>query len=379
MPLNNLQEFAATKVVNGMGAFAGSLQTESVNTSDPEAYYYYNLYPGFNLIRDIKKNLIIKVWMGVGGQGWRLWNTYFVTRWGWKQDNDGGEVFSLGGYDQNHLLTRRVVAAYGGESESTMTDYADDMMKAVVTDSMEDDASPAPSAGTRAWGDLSVAGDVSAGPSITLEFAWKPLLTVSGSGVIPQIAKAARENGTDVFWSIVPNTISTSAITYQFRTYTGQPGNDLTSGQGKVLFSADDGTLANWELSYDYSEEVNYVWGFGQGDKSNQTVKQVYDADRYNQSYWGLCEGAVNARSSDDDDSAESEAYEALEEGRPDIKLSGKPIATWRQQFGKHYNVGDKVRAKAKGREFDAIVWSAAVGVNEDGETIEDVRLEYRE
>jgi len=38
--------------------------------------------------------------------------------------------------------------------------------------------------------------------------------------------------------------------------------------------------------------------------------------------------------------------------------------------------VGDKVIAKAKGRSFDAIVWSGMVGLSEDGQTTESVRLE---
>ena len=368
MPLNNLHSFSASKVINTMGAFSGVLRAPT-NTAQVQNYHYIE--------RGIRRDWQVQVWRKARGP-LALWNSYFVLKWGWTQDSQGEEVFSLGGYDQNHLLTRRIVAAYAASSEAEMTDQADDMMKAVVTDSMEDTADPTPTAGTRAWGDLSVAGDQANGPSLTLKFAWRKLLTLSGGGVLSQIARAAREKGTEVFFWIVPAPISTASVTYQFRTYTGQPGRDLTSGRGMVTFSAEDGTLANWALGYDYSEEENYIYGLGSSVEDSRIIKQVYDEARYKASYWARCEGTRDARNQDTDDGVEDAAYEELSEGRPRITLSGKPVSTFKQTFGRHYDVGDRVIAKAKSKQFDALVWSAAVGVREDGAAFENVRLEYR-
>ena len=85
MPLN-AKAFTATKVTNGMGAFAGGITNEAALPTYEAGQYITSRQArlGFYVQRDIKKDLIIKVWMGVDGQGWRLWNTYFVLWWGWE-------------------------------------------------------------------------------------------------------------------------------------------------------------------------------------------------------------------------------------------------------------------------------------------------------
>jgi hypothetical protein len=320
------------------------------------------------------------VWSKARGPS-KLWRSFFILNWGWSQGEDGGERFAFGGYDANHLMTRRIVKGYAESTQAKMTDYADDMMKAVVTDSLEDGDAPTfavATYGTRAWGDLSVGADLSKGPSIDLAFAWRQVFTLSGGGVLAQIAQAARENGTEVFWAVVENTVSTSGVTYQFKTNVNQPRRDLTTGNGKVVFDADSGTLQDWALTYDYSEEVNSVYALGQGDETNRNVQNLYDETRAKRSYWGRCEGTVEARQMETDAAVQDAGYDALSEGRPRIKLTGTPVSRAGTEYGRNYDVGDKVLALAKGKQFEAIVWSAVVSQDEDGRVSETCRLEYR-
>ena len=370
MTLNNLASFSAGKEINSTAPFSGVLR-KPANTAQVQNYHYIE--------RGIRRDWQVQVWRKARGPE-QLWNSYFLLRWGWGQNPQGEEVFSIGGEDQNHLLTRRVVAAKSTteESQSNITDLADDMMKTVATDSMEDDADPVPESGTRAWGDLSVANNTGKGPELTLGFSFRKLLTMAGGGVMSQISRAAREAGTEVYFWVVPSTISTSSVTYQFRTYIGQPGHDHTSGPSRVVFSADDGTLSNWFLGYDYTEAENAIYALGRGIEEDRTIVQQYDVARYKSSYWGRSEGKIDARNQEDD-AIINEAREALCDGRPRISLDGKPVNTRGQTFGRHYDVGDKVIAKAKGREFQALVWSAEIGKRPNGESFEDVRLEIRD
>ena len=145
-----------------------------------------------------------------------------------------------------------------------------------------------------------------------------------------------------------------------------------------MIFDADAGTLADWSLSYDYSEEVNYVYALGRGDKADRNVQQRYDATRYKASYWGRCEGIAEARMMETDASVQAAGDAVLTEGRPRVRLVGTPVSRPGQEYGRHYEVGDKVLARAKGHTFDALVWSAVVSQDEDGRVSETTRLEVR-
>jgi len=369
MPLTNLSSFAASLVINNTGAFSATLRPPAT-LATLQNYHYIE--------RNIRKDWQVQVWFKTRGP-WRLFAAYLVLDWGWGQSEDGGEVFSFGGYDINHLLTRRVVAAYAGSTHTFMTDYADDMMKAVVTDSLEDDALPVPTTGSRAWADLTVAANLSKGPSISKEFAWKQLLTLSGGGALEDIALPARQGGNPVYFRIVPNTISNSAVTWKFSTQTGQPLTDRTSGATQVVFDADKGTLVNWSLDYDYSEEVNAVYGLGPGTNETQNVRQVYDEPRTKGSYWGRCEGIAQASIQKIDAAIDAKANDVLSAGRPKVTLRGEPVSRQGQEFLRHWGWGDKVIARAKGKQFQALVWSVLVGQDEDGKVTESARLEFQE
>ena len=369
MPLTNLRSFSAAKMVNATAGFSAVLRPPA-DLPTLQNYHYIE--------RNIRKDWQVQVWFKSRGP-WRLFAAYLVLDWGWGQSEDGEEVFSFGGYDMNHLLTRRVVAAYTGSAQTFMTDYADDMMKAVVTDSMEDDALPVPTTGSRAWADLTVAADLSKGPSFSKGFSWNPLLTLSGSGALEDIALPARQGGNPVYFRIAPNTISTGATTWQFRTQTGQPLADRTSGATQVVFDADKGTLVNWSLDYDYSEEVNAVYGLGQGKDDLRMVRQVYDEPRTKSSYWGRCESSVEAQDQETEDGVDNIANGTLTAGRPRVTLRGEPVSRQGQAFMRHWGWGDKVIARAKGKQFQALVWSVVVSQDEDSKVTESARLEFQE
>jgi len=205
--LDGVAWWAATRQVNAIGNFTMGLPS-SFDT------------------RLIEADRMVQVWRASQGGQLGLWRVYLVRWWRWEmQDSD--EIFTIGGPDCNDLLRRRIVAAYSASSQAHKTDYADDMMKEVVSEALSDSAEPTPDAGTRVWGDLSVQADLGDGPTLTKSFAWRSLLLPSGGGVLTSIAQAAREAGCEVFFDVVPDIVSSTSITFEFRTCTGQPGCDV--------------------------------------------------------------------------------------------------------------------------------------------------------
>lgn len=353
LPLQNNLWFNASRVVNAMGFFNMGLPL-SFNT------------------QYIKPDYMVQIWRKPTGGIFSLWRPYFIRKWRYERSEDH-EAVILSGPDCCDLLRRRIVAAFSGSSQAEKTDYADDMMKEIVSESISDAADPTPDAGTRVWSDFSVAPDVSAGPTLTKAMAWERLLYPNGSGVLADIAQAAREAGTEVFFDVMP-AVTSSSISFEFRTYTGQPGMDV-SGLG-IVFDEKRGNLRDTSLEYDYTAEVNYVYAGGEGKGADRNIQQVYDSTRYGISQWARCEGFADARTQTTDDGVREAGRVALEEGRPVIRFGGRPMDTKGSRFGVHWDFGYKVRARFRGEEFDAIIRAVTISKEEDKEDI-GTRLEY--
>jgi len=345
--------FQASRVTNGIGWFATQMPIS------------------FN-INNIRLDRMIQLWRQPSGGTMSLWNVYFLRKWIFSTEGSR-EVVTLEGPDKNDLLRRRIVAAFSGTAQATKTDFADDMMKEVVTQSIADGVAPTPTAGTRVWSNLSIQADASVGPTITKSFPFDKLLAGSGSGVLSVLAKAAREAGTEVFFDIVPNVVTGSSITFQFRTTINQPAQDVTD---RVVFDQQRGNMRDPVLEYDYSEEENYIYGAGQGEGTARNIQQVYDTARYGASIWNRCEGFADARNQTSDDGVREAGRAGLEEGRPRIRFTATPVDTAGTRFGIDWNFGDKVKSRYKNVEFDTIIRAVSISVENKRETIQ-ARLDF--
>ena len=324
-------------------------------------------------INSISLDRLIQVWRQPTGGAMSLWQVYLLRKWIF-ETRGGQEVLTLEGPDIKDLLRRRIVAAYAASAQASKTDFADDMMKEVVTQSIADGVAPTPTAGTRVWTNLSIQADAGAGPTITKAFPFDKLMTGSGSGVLPTLAQAAREAGTEVFFDIVPNVVTGSSITFQFQTKIGQPGQDVTD---RLIFDQQRGNMRDPKLEYDYSEEENYIYGTGQGEAAARNIQQVYDSARYGASIWNRCEGFADARNQTADNGVIAAARAALEQGRPRIRFTATPVDTAGTRFGTDWNFGDKVRARYKNVEFDSIIRAVTLSVDGSGKETIQAALEY--
>lgn len=315
----------------------------------------------------------IQIWRQPQGGNLGLWRVYFLRKWTFST-RGSEQIIEMGGPDVMDLLRRRIVAAYAGSSQAGKTDYADDMMKEVVSQAILDTASPTPSAGTRAWANLSIAPDLSLGPTITKSFSWDKLLTSSGAGVLPAIQEAAREAGTEVFFDIIPNAVTASSISFIFQTFIGQPGQDVSS---RIAFDLARGNMRDPELRYDYSEEENYIYAGGQGEGAARVIQQVYDSARYGVSIWARCEGFADARNQSTGDGVTEAGRSALEAGRPKIQFSAIPVDTAGTRFGIDWDFGDLVQARYLNRQFYSIIRAVTISVDDEGNEEIRARLDY--
>jgi hypothetical protein len=286
---------------------------------------------------------------------------------------DGQYQRKTNNVDFTELLKRRIVAYYAGESETGMTDNADDMMKAIVTDNFVDNAdysgTPSPARDIDSYG-FSVAGDLSDGPSLTRAFAWRNVLDT-----LQDIQAASKTAGTEVLFAVVP----TSETAAQFRTYTA--GRDRTStGINPIIFSLAYGNLANPKLTYDYSNDENYVYAGGQGDDDARNIQVASDADRYNVSRLGRREGFANAGHIDftDDDGVTAVAQDRLAKSRSTISFTGTIYNTPLTPYGglQGWDLGDNVTVNYAGIQFDVLIRAIKVSVDDRGEELVQARVE---
>lgn len=338
-----------TRTVNGVGTFVVGLPP-SINTSW------------------IRKDRMMQIWRAPIGGRLTLFRAYFLTAWRYFTQGSV-DLLTIRGVGMNHLLWRRHVAFAAGSSQATKTaKEADDLLKDVVSDNLISAGSP--DYGSRGWNDLSTGADISQGPTLTNSFPWRRVIRVCRD-----ISEASAVAGSRLYFDIAQRRIEEDSFRLEFRTYIGQPGRDLTSIG--VVFDQERGNLESPFLDYDYTDEENYIYALGQGEGADREVQQVYDTARHDASRWGRCEGVVNANSQGLANGVREAGRARLKEKEPVRKMGGRIVDTAAFAFMKHWNWGDKVRARYRGIEFDAIIGSLQVYVNGDGEETIKGRLEY--
>jgi len=358
--LDDVLTLSASRVVNGIG-FALITAAPTFDTK----------------LLDAGTDRMFQVWRAPTGGALSLWRTY-LYRYAKFQTQGSNEKVTIGGPCINDLLRRRVTANYSDQASNTINTYADNMMKTLVTDSMSDALLLAPTAGTRAWADLSVAANTSSGPILDKQFLLQKLLTASGNGgALTDIAKAAEIAGTPVFFDIQPTVVTSSSIAFEFRTFIDQVGVDRTTTG--TVFDQDRGTLKDPFLEWDATDEVNYVYAGGPGSGAARNIQQVSDADRYNKSQWARCEGFADAREQDDvADRVREVGRWALYAGRPMLKFGGIPLDTAGSRFGIDWDFGDRIPARYRGLNFEILVNAVTLNVDDKGNETITTRLDYQ-
>ena len=306
---------------------------------------------------------IFEVWREKGGV-LELQNetAYFLQDWEFWTDNDGAEYIRLMANDANWLLDTAVVIAKSTSAQAEKTAIPDDMMKAIVREQL----------GGLAAADrqkLAVAPDLgAAGASITKAFAYRNVLTT-----LQELCEVAQE--TNNVW-LGFDVVRTAPGVFEFRTYTGQRGQDHGRASGDPrLVGKQYGNFSQATFGTYHADERNFVVVGGHGEDLDRQLVYRWNYNRWHASKWNRREYFKDSRNEDTTAALEADGDAALEEFRPRQVLTGTLNDTPGMQYNIHYQFGDILSAEAFGFHVDCRVDSVRVKVDQDGGEQIDVKL----
>ena len=268
---------------------------------------------------------------------------------------------AIEGYSLEYLIEGRLIAASTASTAANKVDNADDLLKAFVRDHLGANAVAARQISSTYF---SVASDLALGPTIYRGASYEFLLdTLRG------ICDSSRGAGTELFFRIAPTTDSSNEVkSFEFRTYTGQPGADRTSDVANgLIFGMEYGNLRNPKLVQDATEEANVMYALGQGLEDIRLVQTAEDTARSGRSIFGRREGKVEANNEPDPNAVQDLADAELVNRRPKDHFTGDLVSTERTLYGRDWKHGDKVTVTFAGRQFDALVQAVTVAVDGNG------------
>lgn len=312
---------------------------------------------------DFSNNQLLEIWREKAGTN-KLQNetAYFLKDW--ELISSGGEgLVRLLAFDANWLLTTRIVAYAAGSAQAEMTDEADAMMRAIVIDNFGADANS-----TRRLAEFTVSPIKEDSQEVTKAFSRRNVFQV-----LQEIAEAATEAGTNTYFDVVRTQINK----FVFRTYTGQRGIDHGGTSSDIrLVGEDYGNFEDVRFGTYHSQEVNYVYAGGQGQKNDRMIVEVSATKRINNGYpYNRIEAFADARQADTTAAVRAEGRAKLREGKPKRVISGRLIDTPAMQYDIHYGFGDIVSVKAFNFVTDCHAKSVRGVVDDSGELL-DIRLE---
>lgn len=341
-----------TRTVNGIGALVITL---------PMQYDQYLFVAG-----DVKLDNRIEVYRRIGtGLFYLETETQWFVRKGSKLlTEDGQRLSTITCEDANSLLKRRIVAYNAGSSQADKTTFADDMMKAIVSENFGASATDV----TRSIATyLVVQANLSLGPSLSKAFARRRVLPV-----LQELAASAFQAGTFLAFDVV----STQPSALEFRTYTQQRGIDhrWPSGSNPVIMGAEYGNLTDIERGYDHTKEITYAYAGGQGQGANRQVGTSTDATRANASPFNRVEDFLDGRSSSSQAGLNAEADNLVRSGNVLQTFKAKFLDTPATTYGLHFGFGDQITGVFEGETIDLRVNQVHMTVRNSKETI-DIKL----
>jgi hypothetical protein len=318
------------------------------------------LYP----VGTFQKDMIFELWreqdqtMVLDGE-----TCYFLRNIRYYRDGTKDMVY-LKAYDANYILDGREVEYNAGESETSKTGVACDVIKEIIDENFVN--------ATATYRNLSssyfiIDGDDGFGETVTKAFSRQYVLST-----IQAICNQSREAGTWVTFDVVYS----GSLPLVFKTYKDQRGNDITD---QLLLSDEAGNIANPTLDFDWTNEytVCYVAGKGEGDA--RVVGSATNSDRLNESIWSRREMITENFQISVEASLDAEADAYLDKFSPKIIFTGEIVETEGTQYGINWNYGDKVRAKYLGYEFDCRVLGYSIEYKSSGnKTIDKVTATIR-
>jgi hypothetical protein len=317
----------------------------------------------------------LEVWRQPEGGTLQLIRIFFL-RYLRQQTRGDRRTIIIGGPDCNTLLDRRTIAYDAQTAEAFKTGTADDIMKEFVDENLGASATDS----DRDWetpGYITIQPDLGNAASIEKGASWRPLLPV-----LQECADASTQLGTPAYFDMV-ETFSANRSVFEFRTFTGQRGQDRSwpNGINPVILSAEMGNLTNPDLMQDWRDEKTFVYVAGQGTEENRLVRERDDATRVASSVFGRIEG-VNSRTdlkktqtAAMDDSGDN----WLRENRPRREFTATITDTPQFRYQRDWDFGDLLTGEYESERYTVEVRATRGQVRGTGEESIVGMLDYAE
>jgi hypothetical protein len=272
-------------------------------------------------------------------------------------DGRGKSVRIVRGVEVNDILKRRIVAYPAESIESSKSDAADDMMKAIVRENMGALATDTARAFPATW--FAVDADWTLAPVVDKAFAWRFV-----DEVLTELAELSKLAGTRLYYGI-----ENRAGVLTFCTYINQQGFDRTTTT--PMLSLERGTLSAASWDEDHRNEINWVYSGGQGEAAARNVREVSDPLAAALSIWNRCEGFQDARNCATDDEVDSEGNAKLQDSRVQSEfqatlLPDVPGAVLCEDVG----FGDLVKVEYQSQAYTMLVAKLSAVVKAGKETL---------
>lgn len=310
----------------------------------------------------------LEFWRSVDGgpeilDGDSIWQ---VRRVLWQKKVNAPSFWTLYGTRQSNWLNRKAIDY---QPENDYTDKlapCDDLLKAIVRENL----------GALA---LNTARDLSQWMTVAPNASRAPIRhaqTLSRLNVLKTLQDLSQwciDRGTYLAFDIVctePPGDPDRPMHFEFRTYVGQRGQDLTHSGLKI--GADYNNLDDVDDDLDWTDEITAgIATVGVGP--SQVSITATDVVRAGKSPFNLIE-SVRSTSSDDADALEGEARAELQSGLPRFTLSGKLIQTDGTVYNKDWKWGDLLPVQGRRGVVNAHASKVHVNaVREQGETIDAI------
>ena len=190
--------------------------------------------------------------------------------------------------------------------------------------------------------------------------------------MLQEIAEVANEAGTWLGFDVV----RTAPGTFEFRTYTGQRGQNHGRASGDPrLVGKQYGNLSEATFGTYHADERNCILVAGQGEEDARVLVDRVNNSRMYASKWNRREYFKDSRDDSTTAALEADGDAALDEFSPRQVLTGTLHDTPGMQYNIHYQFGDILSVEAFGYHVDCHVGSVRVRVDQDGGEQLDVRL----
>lgn len=263
--------------------------------------------------------------------------------------------------DANCLLNRRIIAYYPEEPETEKELPILDIILEILHENLGADAVAAR--------DLSVylsipAANTNYGPTKLVNIAWRDV-----GGTIRELIEAAKEEGYIINLDIQLQSIEP----LKMLVVVGRSvGSDMTVEgtslpNSRLLIGPDYGNFDDWELDYDHTSEITYLYAGGEGEDDDRLIVEVSNATTLRMSPFGRIEGWVERQELDVTAELETWAKGQLGKKITHPKLTGKIIEDDQMQWGVNLNFGNLVPIQALGIVFDCVIDSYQLKHTPDG------------